>query len=76
MDVCEVLKVKGARHDEVLKAIRMKDFKDFEDCLQDRCAKEAGAKFIITRNADDFEKSVIPVISPEDFLKVCESLDH
>lgn len=75
LDVCDILRVKGASHDEVLKAIKMKDFDDFEDCLQDRCAGEAGAKFIITRNVSDFEKSAIPAISPEDFLKVCESLE-
>ena len=72
MDVCGILRVKGASHDEVLKAIRMEGFKDFEDCLQDRCAEEIGAKFIITRNVRDFEKSVIPAMSPEDFLKVIE----
>ena len=68
LDVCSILRVKGASHDNVLKAIRMKDFDDLEDCLQDRCAEEVGAKLIITRNVNDFEKSVIPAISPEDFL--------
>ena len=31
LDVCGVLRVKGAGHEDVLKAIRMKDFDDFED---------------------------------------------
>lgn len=68
IDICEFLTVVGVNHDEVLRAIRMKDFKDFEDCLQDRCAKDIGAKYIITRNAADFINSEVPAMSPEDFL--------
>lgn len=34
MDLCSILYVAGASHDEVLKAIQMDKFKDFEDCLQ------------------------------------------
>lgn len=68
IDICEFLTVAGVNHDEVLRAIRMKDFKDFEDCLQDRCARNIGAKYIITRNAADFTNSEVPAVSPEDFL--------
>lgn len=68
IDICEFLTVVGVNHDEVLRAIRMKDFKDFEDCLQDRCARNIGAKYIITRNAADFTNSEVPAVSPEDFL--------
>ena len=69
-DVCGFLKVVGVDHDEVLKAIRMAEFSDFEDCLQDRCAKSIGARYIITRNVSDFKESEIPAVSPEDFLAV------
>lgn len=69
IDICEFLTVVGVNHDEVLRAIRMKDFKDFEDCLQDRCAKNIGANYIITRNAADFINSEVPAVSPEDFLE-------
>lgn len=70
IDICEFLTVVGVNHDEVLRAIRMKDFKDFEDCLQDRCARNVGAKYIITRNVADFSNSEVPAVSPEDFLVV------
>lgn len=30
---------------------------DFEDCLQDKCAKDIGADYIITCNVKDFENS-------------------
>ena len=45
------------------------DFSDFEDCLQDECAKQVFADYIITRNTDDFLTSEIPAISPADFLE-------
>ncbi len=48
----------------------MEKFKDFEDCLQDRCARKADAKYIITRNTEDFSESEVPAISPEKFLNV------
>lgn len=67
--ICDCLKVVGASHEGVVQAIRMDSFKDFEDCLQDRCAKEANADFIVTRNVTDFSESTIPVIEPEELLK-------
>jgi len=68
VDICGLLKVVGVNHDEVLRAIKLTRFKDFEDCLQDRCAKSVGAKYIITRNVADFSESEVPAILPEDFL--------
>lgn len=45
------------------------NFTDVEDAYQYTAAlKERGMKFIITRNTNDFKKSVIPVISAKDFL--------
>lgn len=67
--ICDCLKVVGASHESVVQAIRMSNFKDFEDCLQDCCAEEAKADFIVTRNTADFAESKIPAIEPEDLLK-------
>lgn len=53
--VCKILKVASASQEAVMKAIKMDNFKDFEDCLQDRCAEEVSANYIITRNTADFE---------------------
>lgn len=69
-DVCSFLQVAGVSHDEVLKAIKMKEFGDFEDCLQDKCAKSIGASYIVTRNVKDFSNADIRAISPEDFLEI------
>lgn len=40
-----------------------------EDCLQDECAAEIKADFIVTRNTDDFKNSMVPAITPVAFLK-------
>lgn len=73
IDICSFLRVAGVSHEEVVKAVKMKDFKDFEDCLQDRCASSVGAEYIITRNTMDFVNSQVQAISPEDFLKILEA---
>lgn len=44
------------------------DASDFEDVLQYECAMDAGCDFIITRNAQDFGFSAIPVMTPSDYL--------
>ena len=45
------------------------NFTDVEDAYQYTAAlKERGMKFIITRNTNDFKKSIIPVMSAKDFL--------
>lgn len=69
--VCELLKVVGTSHEEVLKAIDDDNFKDFEDCVQSRCAKAANADYIVTRNVEDYKFSETPAVSPEDILKLC-----
>lgn len=69
ISMCGFLSVAGASHEEVVRAIGMKEFRDFEDCLQDRCAKDVGAEYIVTRNVDDFSGSEIRAVLPAEFLK-------
>ena len=51
-----------------------KEFIDFEDCLQDECAEEIGAAYIVTRNIKDFTKSKIPAVIPSDFVDLMSYL--
>jgi predicted nucleic acid-binding protein len=44
-------------------------FKDFEDSLQYFSAVESNCNIIITRNGKDFNKSQIPVMTADEFLK-------
>lgn len=67
-DICKLLTVAGASHAQVLEAIENVQFKDFEDCLQDECAKEISADFIVTRNIEDFRSSKVKAITPQDLL--------
>lgn len=48
------------------------DFSDFEDSLQDECAAELNADYIITRNVKDFKTSRVKAITPEEFTKFVE----
>lgn len=66
--LCLVLQVTGASHESVCYAIERDDFPDFEDCLQDECAKEIQADFIVTRNIDDYRHSEVKAITPYEFL--------
>ena len=44
------------------------DWTDCEDALQYYSAQEVGANVIVTRNKRDFDKSLIPVQTPQEFL--------
>tara|TARA_B100000949_G_C14177375_1_gene405923 strand:- start:177 stop:599 length:423 start_codon:yes stop_codon:yes gene_type:complete len=43
-------------------------FKDFEDSLQYFSAVDSDCEIIITRNGKDFKKSLIPVMTAEEYL--------
>lgn len=66
--ICELLQVVGTTHKEVVNALNTSEFKDFEDCIQTKCAKTSKSDYIITRNKSDFEYSEITVLTPKDFL--------
>lgn len=72
LNICSFIQVAGVGHEEVVKAIKMREYKDFEDCLQDRCAGSVGARYIITRNTDDFANSQVPAVLPGRFLEILE----
>jgi len=66
--VCELLQVVGTTHEEVITALDTPAFKDFEDCIQTKCAKAAKADYVITRNKIDFSESEVPVLTPQEWL--------
>ena len=68
-DICEIFLVASASQQEILDAIDKDSFADFEDCLQDKCAKEVGADYIVTCNIKDFEYSEIPAVNPKEFVQ-------
>ena len=68
--VCDLLTIVGASQEEIVDAVQNKSFKDFEDCLQDKCAKDAGCDYIVTANIRDFKESEVPAIPPDELLKL------
>lgn len=74
--VCTLCTISNLDLKKILHALENKDFHDFEDCLQDECAKEEYCDFIITRNVQDFSKAKIPVLLPEDFLQRAQLLTN
>lgn len=69
-DICRILTVTGASHEQVLEAIDNVQFKDFEDCLQDECAKMVNADCLVTCNIKDFGTSKTSVYSPDEFVSL------
>lgn len=67
-DICTIFSVASASQIEIIDAIENDSFADFEDCLQDKCAKEVGADYIITVNEKDFINSEIEAINPCEFF--------
>lgn len=74
-DILKIFTIAGTTHQGVLEALEKEDFKDFEDCLQDECAKEVGADYIVTRNVADFGSSEIKAVEPEVFLKILQDIE-
>lgn len=68
--VTDLLTVTSASHEEVVNAIKNENFSDFEDCLQEKCASNIGADFIVTNNIKDFSSSQIPAVTPAEILEV------
>ena len=73
MEATDLLTVVSASHEAVADAIADENFSDFEDCLQEKCALQCGADYIVTRNVKDFASSKIPAVTPE---KMCEILSE
>lgn len=68
--VCRIFNVVSTSQEEIIDAIEKDTFYDFEDCLQDKCAKEINADFIVTCNLKDYDNSEIPAITPKEILKL------
>ena len=72
-NICEILTVVSATHEQVVSAIDKINFKDFEDCLQDKCAQNAGADFIVTCNVKDFVNADTKILNPNELIAIFEN---
>lgn len=69
-DILSYLDIASISKRHVLDAIKREDFSDFEDCLQDECATNVQADYIVTRNKKDFNLSKVPVYLPSELVQV------
>ena len=68
-NLCNIFKISDLNAKKILAALENEKCVDFEDCLQEECAVESMADYIVTRNPADFANSRVKVILPEEFLK-------
>ena len=71
--VTDLLTVVSASHNAVVYAIGDKNFSDFEDCLQEKCALNINSDYIVTNNVKDFSASEIPAVTPAELLEIIHS---
>lgn len=73
-NLCNIFMVSATTEQKILNALNNISFSDFEDSLQEECALEFQADYILTRNTKDFKNSRIQVLSPSDFIKVMNNV--
>lgn len=64
--LCEVAPVQRPVLEKALDA----GFGDFEDAVLHEAARQAATDAIVTRNAQHFKKSALPVFTPEELIQV------
>ena len=67
-DLLQFVEVAPSALAEVLTALDL-PMKDLEDAMQVSAASSYGASSLITRNIGDYQRSPIPAVSPDKFLK-------
>ena len=68
-DLLRILDVVSVDQDRLLQALAMK-WPDFEDAVQAACAAKAEVDYLVTRNAKDFRRADVEVISPAELVAV------
>ena len=69
-NLCDIFRIADLNVEKILSAIDNEEFSDFEDSLQEECAVEVMADYIVTRNPADYKKSRVSVIEPTEFVKL------
>ena len=69
--LCTILTVVGAENATILDAVADTGFIDFEDALQDCCAIDSDADYIVTVNMKDFVgHSKTKAVTPDELLRI------
>ena len=67
-NLCDIFRISDLNAEKIISAVENEGFADFEDCLQEECAVEAVADYIVTRNPADYKSSRVKVIDPGEFV--------
>lgn len=69
-NLCDIFYILDLTVDKILSAVNNEEFTDFEDCLQEECAVEVKADYIVTGNPADYKKSRVQIIEPKELVKI------
>ena len=72
-DLCSIFRISDLNEKKIMAALDNVKFSDFEDCLQEECAIEELADYIVTRNPGDFIESRVKVIQPDEFVSLFQA---
>jgi len=70
LKLCQVFTVLGIDDIKLISSLENENFNDLEDCLQDECANDFNADYLITRNVSDFKNGKVKTIEPNEFLSM------
>ena len=70
-NLLQTIRIASVTESSILEALDL-NWDDFEDSVQYVVGKEIAAKYIVTRNPDDFAGNKIKILSPKEFiLQIC-----
>ena len=69
VDLTSLFHVEPVNHEIIQQALSLA-WDDFEDAVQAVVAAHCQADYLITRNSRDFTNSLVPVITPAEFLAI------
>jgi len=72
LDLLKLVSVSPLDQETIMRGLAL-GWSDFEDSLQMLCADTAGADYLVTRNARDFESDSIPVVTPAQLLAILKA---
>lgn len=74
-NVASLFRIIDSTAQDALRALDS-DIRDYEDALMAETALSNQIDCIVTRNIKDYRKSVVPAVSPEEFLKLLAKEDQ
>ena len=69
-NLCDIFRISDLNAEKIISAVENEGFADFEDCLQDECARMVNADCLVTCNLKDFKVAKTKVYSPDEFVKL------